>query len=166
MNPTDLLKSLGAEGVGVSLSLKLEADAKPSDDARALIRDNRDALLEYLAGELIGSNTTRVTHLQHAATLPTPEKTSVILHGDLLKNLMVWLHRYHELRLEHPGGLIRNARPEHAAHHLTASAWAVLYDETHTILATAGDVPRHALTGKTELETIQPELMTAEKVVN
>ena len=79
---------------------------------------------------------------------------------------MVWVPRHHELRLEHPGGIVLLAKPEHAAYLLTASTWAVLYDETHTILATAGDVPRRALTGKTELEPTQPETMTAEKVVN
>ncbi len=49
MTPADLLKTLEAEGVGVSLNLKLEADTKPSDDTRALIREHRDDLITLLA---------------------------------------------------------------------------------------------------------------------
>ncbi len=49
MSPADLLKTLEAEGVGVSLNLKLEADTKPSDDTRALIREHRDDLITLLA---------------------------------------------------------------------------------------------------------------------
>ena len=49
MNPTDLLNRLEAEGVGASLNLKVSADAKPSDETRALIRDNRDDLITLLA---------------------------------------------------------------------------------------------------------------------
>ncbi len=81
---------------------------------------------------------------------------------------MVWLAKYHELRLEHPGGVVLLAKPEHAAHHLTASAWAVLFDETKTILATAGNVPRYALAEKKELQPIATAQapLTAEKVVN
>lgn len=56
MTPTDLLKTLEAEGVGVSLNLKLEADTKPSDDTRALIRDNRDALITLLAARHISGS--------------------------------------------------------------------------------------------------------------
>lgn len=49
MNPTDLFKSLEAEGVGVSLNLKVTADKKPSDETRALIGENRDDLITLLA---------------------------------------------------------------------------------------------------------------------
>ena len=183
LNPTDLLKSLGAEGVSVSLNLKVTADEKPSEETRALIRDNRDALLEYLAGELVNvphrahlpdaQNFQRAGTLRNSATLPTSENTGVTLYGDLLHSLMVWVHRYHELRLEHPGGVIPEASPEQAVHHLQTSAWCVLYDETKTILATSGTVPARVLKDKTELqttETIQAALNavrhTREKVMN
>ena len=181
MNPADLLTRLEVEGVSVSLNLKVSADEKPSDETRTLIRDNRDALLEYLAGELVNvrseahlPDTPDATHgsnFQHAGSLPTSEKIGVTLYGDLLHSLMVWVHRYHELNLEHPCGIVPDARPEHAAHHLQTSAWCVLYDETKTILATAGNVPRHALGEKPELQTTPDvqtamDTVTAEKVVN
>ena len=167
MTAAEVLARLKVDGVGVTLALDLEATAEPTPEALQLIRDNRDALLTYLAGELIGSN------FQHAGTLPTSENTGVTLYGDLLLNLMVWVHRYHELRLEHPGGVILGARPEHAAHHLRHSTWCVLSDETKTMLATAGNVPRHALIEKTELQTTEPVQaalnvvrQTREKVTN
>ena len=158
MTPTDLLGRLEAEGVSVSLNLKVTADKKPGDDTRARIRDNRDALLEYLARECVGA--------PNASQSP-----GLTLYGDLLHSLMVWVHRYHELRLEHPGGVIPDASPEQAAHHLTASTWAVLYDETKTILVTSGTVPARVLKDKTELQTTEPvqaqlNTVTAEKVVN
>jgi hypothetical protein len=49
MTPTELLKRLEAESVGVSLNLKLEADDKPSDETLNLIRDHRDDLITLLA---------------------------------------------------------------------------------------------------------------------
>ena len=158
MSPTEVLARLKADGVGVVLALDLEATAEPTPETLQLIRDNRDALLEYLAGELVG----------------TPnglESTGLTLYGDLLHSLMVWVHRYHELRLEHPGGVILGARPEPAAHRLTASTWAVLYDETNTVLATARTVPARVIKDKAELqptEAVQKALdtVTAEKVVN
>ncbi len=153
MTAAEVLERLRLDGVGVVLALDLEATAEPNPETLQLIREHRDALLEYLAGELVG-------------TVRRSQSPGLTLYGDLLKNLMVWLARYHELRLEHPGGFTLLAKPEHAAHHLTASAWTVLYDETHTILALAGVRLRRALSGKTELEPTQPEPMTAEKVVN
>ena len=144
MNPTDILKTLNDDGAQLELSLR---GSNLTPEHKTLIRDNRDALLSYLAGELVGA-------------CQTDKSPGLHLYGDLLHSLMVWVSRYHELRLEHPGGVILNARPEHAAHHLTASAWAVLYDETHTVLATAGTVPRRALAGKTTLETT-PEVQAA-----
>ena len=158
MNATDLLDRLEAEGVSVSLNLKVSADARPSDETRALIRDNRDALREYLAGEFAG-------------TVKRLQSPGLTLYGDLLHSLMVWVHRYHELSVEHPGGVIPDASPEQAAHHLQTSGWAVLYDETKTILATAGNVPARILKDKTELHTTEPvqaqlNTVTAEKVVN
>jgi hypothetical protein len=55
MTPPDLLKHLEAEGVGVSLNLKLEADEKPSDETVKLIRDLRDDLITLLALRHISS---------------------------------------------------------------------------------------------------------------
>ena len=153
MTVTEVLDRLKADGVGLTLALDLEATTEPNPETLRLIREHRDSLLEYLARALAG-------------TSQTEKLTGLTLYGDLLHSLCVWIGRYHELRLEHPGGVTLNAKPEHAAHHLTASTWAVLYDETKTILAIAGNVPRHALTGKTELEPTQPEPVTAEKVVN
>lgn len=158
MTPADLLARLEAEGVGVTLNLKVTAAEKPSDETLNLIRENRDALMAHLAAEFIG-------------TAVQPQSTGLTLHGDLLHSLCVWIHRYHELRLERPGGVIRNAKPEHAAHHLTHAEWCTLYDETHTILATTGNVPRHALVDKNELQSTQAVqaaqgAVTAERVVN
>jgi hypothetical protein len=155
MTPTDLLKTLEAEGVGVSLNLKLEADTKPSDDTRALIRGNRDALLEHLIAQ---ANGTRVSHFQRVGSLH--------LYGDLLHSLMVWVARYYELRLEHPGGITLDAKPDHVTGALTRYPWGVLYTaECHVLLAW-GDVPRHALTDKTELQPTAQTPVPAERVVN
>ncbi len=172
MTPTDLLKTLEAEGVGVSLNLKLEADTKPSDDTRALIRDNRDALLEHLIAQAkrthvsdVGTMSTRVD------IVPVPEQLfrssgSLHLYGDLLHSLMVWVARYYELRLEHPGGINLDAKPDHVTGALTRYPWGVVYTaECHVLLAW-GDVPRHALTDKTELQPTAQTPVPAERVVN
>lgn len=160
LNPTDLLTRLEAEGVNASLNLKLEANTKPSDDTRALIRDNRDALLEHLAAELVrnvthGLQTQDGSKRQRVADSPTSQQKGVTLYGVLLLNLMVWIARYHELNVEHPNGVTLNAKPEQVAQHLTCSVWCVLYDETKTVLASAGNVPARALKGKTALEPTQ-----------
>ncbi len=153
MTPTDLLKSLEAEGVGVSLNLKLEADTKPSDDTRALIRDNRDALLEHL-----------ITQAKRTRVSDFPRVGSLHLYGDLLHSLMVWVARFYELRLEHPGGIKLDAKPDHVTGALTRYPWGVVYTAECHVLLSWGDVPRHALTDKTEL---QPTAQTpAERVVN
>ncbi len=183
MNAADLLKTLEAEGVGVSLNLKLEADTKPSDDTRALIRDNRDALLEHLASEL--TNVRGETHLEDTAIVPTSEQlddganfqragtlsrrideTGLTLYGDLLHSLMVWVARYYELRLEHPGGTNLDAKPDHVNDALTRYPWGVLYTAECHVLLTWGDVPRHALTNKTELQPTAQTPIPAERVVN
>ncbi len=141
MTPTDLLARLEAEGIGVSLSLKVSADTKPSDDARALIRENQDILLEHLA--------------RHR-------------YGDLLQPILVWVARCYELRLEHPGGVILNAKPEHITGALTCYPWGVLYTAERHVLLRWGDVPRRALTDKIELRptaTAQTPV-PAERLVN
>lgn len=151
MTLEEMLDRLEAEGVGVSLSLKVSADKKPSDETRALIQTNRDALLEHLARELVG----------------TPNglaSAGLTLHGDLLHSLMVWTGQYSELRLEHRGGLILLAKPEHIADALERYPWGVVYDQTKAVLVTWGDVPRYALMDKRDLKTekwLEPEGMAA-----
>lgn len=49
MNTADLLSRLEAEGITVSLNLKLDAAAQPSTETLDLIRDNRTSLLTHLA---------------------------------------------------------------------------------------------------------------------
>ena len=180
MTPTELLKRLEAEGVGVSLNLKLEADTKPSDDTRALIRDNRDALLEHLIAQA------KRTHVSDVGTMSTrelqtdknaepadmsassyfPRVGSLHLYGDLLHSLMVWVARYYELRLEHPGGINLDAKPDHVTGALTRYPWGVVYTAECHVLLSWGDVPRHALTDKTELQPTAQAPVTAERVVN
>lgn len=173
MTPAELLIRLKAESVGVSLSLDLEADTKPSDKVLDLIREHRDALLEHLACEL--TNTTRgaviddgpnvrgEAHLEAGAnyahersfwsTRSLPRGASLELHGDLLHNLMVWAGQYSELRLERPGGMVLNAKPEHLTDALSLYPWGVVYDQTKAVLVTWGDVPRYALQGKRDLKS-------------
>lgn len=152
MNPVDLLKQLDQGGAQLELSLR---GSNLTPEHKALVREHRDSLLEHLAGKCLG-------------TANASQSTGLTLYGDLLHNLMGWIAHHHELRLEHPGGVTLNARPEHAVQHLANSAWCVLSDETKTILATAGNVPRHALIGKTELQPIATGQapVTTEKVVN
>ncbi len=148
MTADDLLKTLEAEGVGVSLNLKVSADAKPSDDTRALIRNNRDALLEHLA---------RTRY---------PVAGGLHLYGDLLHSLMVWVARYYEFRLEHPGGINLDAKPDHVTGALTRYPWGVVYTAERYVLLAWGDVPRHTLTDKTELQATAQTPVPAERVVN
>lgn len=56
MTPPELLKRLEAEGVVVSLNLKLDADEKPSDETLALIQENRADLITLLALRHISSS--------------------------------------------------------------------------------------------------------------
>jgi len=145
LKPADLLKTLEAEGVSLSLNLKVSAAAKPSDATRALVRDNRDTLLEYLTRE----------------RCPVPATQSgLTLYGDLLLNLMVWAGQYQELRLEHPNGVILNARPEHISPEL--HPWGVVYDCERRVLVSWGDVPTSALRGKHDLTTGEPMIRDSE----
>ncbi len=48
MNTADLLNRLEAEGVSVSLNLKLKADAQPPVETLDLIKENRDDLITLL----------------------------------------------------------------------------------------------------------------------
>ena len=158
MTPTDLLDRLGAEGVGVSLNLKLEADEKPSDETLDLIRENRDALLEHLAVEVYGlRNGTHESHLQDGANYQRASNFqrvgSLHLYGDLLHSLMVWIAQHQELRLERPGATVRNARPEHIRDAVKLYPWGVVYDSERRVLVTWGDVPRVTLLGLRDLET-------------
>lgn len=130
MSAATLLKKLRAEGISVSLNLKVEATSAPSDEALNLIKDNRDALLNHLAGQAA---------------------PGLVLHGDILLNLLRWLHKFYELRLEHPDGLTLNATPEIALKLLERHEWAVLYDAERFVLLTNGDVPMSALIGKRDL---------------
>ena len=151
MNPAELLKHLEAEGVGVMLALDLEADAEPKGETLDLIRENRDALLEHLARELVGTPNALAS-------------VGLTLHGDLLHSLMVWTGQYSELRLEHPGGVILNAKPEHVGDALNAHPWSVVYDQTKAVLVTWGNVPRYALMDKRDLKTetwLEPQEVAA-----
>lgn len=140
MTPADVMKRLEAEGFEASLNLKVKGEATPSEGLSALIRKHRDPLLEHLAREFGGGpNVPRPAHLQ--------------FHGDLLHSLMVWTARYYELRLEHPGGVILNAKPEHVGDALNAHPWGVVCDQTKAVLVTWGDVPRYALMDKRDLKT-------------
>lgn len=155
MQPSAVVETLAAEGI--SLELSVRAKGELTDEHRALIRENRDALLEHLARGAYGrSNGTRVSHFQRAGSLH--------LHGDLLLNLMVWAAQHQELRLERPGGVVLNARPEHIRDALERYPWGVVYDSDRRVLVTWGDVPRVTLLGLRDLETDEaliPEAVAA-----
>ncbi len=55
MTPTDLLVRLKAEGVDISLNLKVTANSKPSDETLELLRCHRDDLIIFLTMD--GSHT-------------------------------------------------------------------------------------------------------------
>ncbi len=155
LNPVELIHHLEAEGVAVSLNLKATAKAKPRDDLLTLIRDNRDAMLEHLATEMSkSSKVERVPHLRNSQGLA--------LHGDLLVNLLTWTAKFYELRLEHPGGLTLNAKPEHVRGALATHPWGVVYDAERLLLMSWGNVPTHALLDKRDLMT--SELLLPEEV--
>ncbi len=193
MTPTDLLRHLEAEGFEVSLNLKLTADEKPSDETRALIRDNRDALLEHLARERYpvpeaqngptplldkgrdkpvdkgsyrraNETTSGGSEVVHQAdNLANFQRAGTLhLYGDLLLNLMVWAAQHQELRLEHPGAVVLNARPEHIRDAVELHPWGVVYDCDRRVLVSWGDVPTYAFRGKRDLET--GELLIPEAV--
>lgn len=155
LNPVELLHHLEAEGVTVSLNLKATAKAKPSDELRALIKQNRDAILEHLTFEHAGSLTVNYNLAPH-------NDHALVLYGDLLVNLMTWTAKFYELRLEHPAGLILNATPEHIQTALTKHLWGVVYDAERFLLISWGNVPPHALLDKRDLTT--GEVLLPEKV--
>jgi hypothetical protein len=80
----------------------------------------------------------------------------------LLHNLMLWVAQYHELRLEHPNGVILNAQPEHVIEASEAYPWGVVYDSERYLLLSWGDVPKVTLLGLRDLET--GELLIPEPV--
>ena len=142
MTTAEVLERLKADGVGVTLAVDLEATSEPNPETLQLIRDNRDVLLEYLARECVG-------------TPNASQSDGLTLYGDLLHSLCVWVHRYHELRLEHPGGVILGARPEHITAALT-ERWGVVYTAERHALITWGSVPRGPLMEKCDLLTNEP----------
>ncbi len=84
------------------------------------------------------------------------ETVGLHLYGDLLHSLMVWVALYYELRLEHPGGINLDAKPDHVNAALTRYPWGVVYTaECHVLLAW-GDVPTSALLEKRDLLTDEP----------
>ncbi len=157
MNTLDLLSRLEAEGVSVSLNLKLDADIKPSDETLNLIEQNRYGLFAYLRDN---------DNLSPLLNKGSPEKAADKVHYHLppvlLLNLLAWVAKYHELRLEHPNGVILNAQPHHVIEASEAYPWGVVYDPERYLLMSWGDVPSYALVGKRNLET--GELLIAEQV--
>ena len=146
MQPAEIVQTLAAEGVRLELSVRAKGEI--IDDTRALIRGNRDALLEHLA---------RTRY---------PVGSGLHLYGDLLHSLMVWVARYYEFRLEHPGGVILNAKPDYINDAVTRCPWGVLYTAERHLLLSWGNLPRWALTDKTELQPTRAAqaLVTAERV--
>ncbi len=96
----------------------------------------------------------------------SPEKAGDKVHyrlpPTLLHNLMLWVAKYHELRLEHPNGVILNAQPHHVIEASAAYPWGVVYDPERYLLMSWGDVPKVTLLGLRDLET--GELLIAEAV--
>jgi hypothetical protein len=136
-------------------------------------------VISYLAGnkddvepdEPENHNPTKVPDRAQSSPTPLLNKGSCGKPADngpyrlppiLLHNLMLWVAKYHELRLEHPGGVILNARPEHIRDAVKAHPWSVVYDPERYLLMSWGDVPHFALVGKRDLET--GELLIAEQV--
>jgi hypothetical protein len=157
MNAIDLLTRLEAEGVSVSLNLKVDADVKPSDETWNLITENRYALLAHLR------DSDQPTPLLNKGVGEKPsDNKGYRLPPILLHNLMSWVAKYHELRLEHPSGIILNAQPHHVVEASEAYPWGITYDPERYLLMSWGDVPTYALMGKRDLET--GELLIAEQV--
>ena len=82
----------------------------------------------------------------------------------LLENLMAWVAKYHELRVEHPTGLILNAQPHHVLGAHKQHGWGVVYNPERHLLLSWGDVPEAALVGLRDLDTgelLIPETVTS-----
>lgn len=140
MTPAELLAHLKGEGLELSLNLKVTTESKPSDETLSLVREHRDTLLVHIARELIGAP-------------DSLESTGLTLHGDLLHSLMVWARGWSELRLEYPGGVMLNAKPEHLTDAFNRYPWGVIYNQAKAVLVSWGDVPRCSLIGKRNLKT-------------
>lgn len=132
-----------------------------------------DDLTSGEASALVQESCKNFEMLDQEQSSPTPSlnKGSCGKPGDnglyrlppiLLHNLMLWVAKYHELRLEHPTGLILNAQPHHVVEASEAYPWGVVYDPERYLLMSWGDVPTYALMGKRDLET--GELLVAEQV--
>lgn len=142
MNVANLLTRLEAEGVNVSLNLKLKADIKPSDETLNLIRENRILLL---------------THLSKARALQSLALT----------DLLEWIRADYGLCIKHPGGFdpisssIYNARPEQIMGAVALYPWGIVHDTESYLLMSWGDVPSVQFAGLRDLETgglvLQPE---------
>lgn len=61
MTPRDLLERLAAEGVGVSLKVRLDGDTQPSPETLDLLTRHRDDLITYLA--MAGGDTPQMCRL-------------------------------------------------------------------------------------------------------
>lgn len=136
MTPHELVQRLEAEGVSVSLNLKVKAERQPLPETVALLEQYRDELLEYL--------------------VKTSAPGGLHLPAILLENLMVWTARYHELRIQHPDGLTLNAKPEHIRDAVKLHPWGVVYSRERYQLLRWGAVPGYALQDLRDLETDEP----------
>lgn len=88
----------------------------------------------------------------------------VYLPPILLKNLMAWVAKFHELRIQHPNGITINATPEHVRDAAKLHPWGVVYDPERYLLMSWGDAPIWALMDKRGLETgklLIPEAVAA-----
>jgi hypothetical protein len=80
----------------------------------------------------------------------------------LMHSLLLWVAKYHELRISHPNGVILNAQPKHVIQASEAYPWGIVYDPERYLLMSWGDVPKVTLLGLRDLET--GELLIAEQV--
>jgi hypothetical protein len=131
MTPRDLLARAAAEGVTVTLKLRLDGN-RPTPETLELLTAHKDALLDYLAAARVGG-------------LDLPP---VLAHS-----LLVWIARYHPLHVTTPQGTQLDATPEQALDALQASAWCVIADGEGYRLISRGNVPAEVRTTLAELDT-------------
>lgn len=159
--PLDKIDRKGGEDDSVN-SVKPVLEESADKSSRADKHEGRDLAtvvptpsLDKGSPESVTREVSQPSHHQRASNMHFP----VVL----LENLMAWVAKYHELRVEHPNGLILNAQPHHVRDAHEKHGWGVVYDPERYLLLSWGDVPEDALVSLRDLDTgelLIPETVT------
>jgi hypothetical protein len=159
--PLDKIDRKGGEDYSVN-SVKPVLE-EPADETSRASEDEGRSFTTVAATPSLGKGVPESVTREVNQPSHNQRASNVYLPAVLLENLMAWVVKYHELRVEHPNGLILNAQPHHVRDVHEKHDWGVVYNPERHLLLSWGDVPEDALVGLHNLDTgelLIPETVT------